>query len=216
MDGNGGAWPIRVGLADVNGTTTAPRLQIGHNNANQWISSIDVVAHEMGHGIDDHTPAESPIGHPGVRSRCLRRGHRVYSNQAAAYDPPDFLVGEEINLVGQGPIRNMYDPSQLGDPNCYSSSIPGTEVHAAAGPGTTVLPAVPGQQRFAREPDCNSSTVTGLGIQKAMRIMYNAMLMKTSKRLLPEVPHLDADRGQEPVLAQLRRVQHRQGGVGRR
>ena len=29
----------------------------------------------------------------------------------------------------------MYNPSAVGDPNCYSSSIPGTEVHAAAGPG---------------------------------------------------------------------------------
>ena len=29
--------------------------------------------------------------------------------------------------------------------------------------------------------------------------MYNAMLMKTTYVVVPEVPHLDADRGQEPV-----------------
>ena len=28
----------------------------------------------------------------------------------------------------------MYNPSLVGDPNCYSTSIPSTEVHAAAGP----------------------------------------------------------------------------------
>jgi hypothetical protein len=45
----------------------------------------------------------------------------------ADFDEPDFTVGEEINLVGSGPIRNMYDPSQVGgDTYCYSSSFPGT------------------------------------------------------------------------------------------
>ena len=50
-------------------------------------------------------------------------------------DTPDFTVGEQVNLVGTGPIRYMYNPSLAGDDNCYSSSIPSEEVHAAAGPG---------------------------------------------------------------------------------
>jgi hypothetical protein len=75
----------------------------------------------------------------------------------------------------------MYDPSALGDPNCYSSSIPGTEVHAAAGPGNHWFVLVSqGSGGSPNVPTCNSSSVTGLGIQKAIKIMYNAMLMKTS------------------------------------
>ena len=98
-------------------------------------------------------------------------------------DAPDFLVGEEINLVGQGPIRNMYNPSLVGDPNCYSSSIPSTEVHAAAGPGNHWFYLVSQGSNPAggpASPTCNGSTVTGIGIQTAQKIMYNAMLMKTS------------------------------------
>ena len=158
-------------------------MQVGHNTAGGWIGSMDVVGHELGHGIDDHTPGGiSGCGHAGVRRRHVRRDHRVVQQPGSAYDPPDFLVGEEVNLVGSGPIRNMYNPSAVGDPNCYSSSIPGAEVHAAAGPGDHwFVPALAGQRRLAeRSPTCNSSTVTGLGIQKAIRIMYNAMLMKTS------------------------------------
>lgn len=49
-------------------------------------------------------------------------------------DPADFTVGEEADLVGDGPIRYMYNPSLAGDPNCWSSNIKNTEVHAAAGP----------------------------------------------------------------------------------
>ena len=185
MDGNGGAWPIRVGLNDQNAYYDGTQVQIGKNTAGQWIGSIDVLAHEMGHGIDDHTPGGiSGSGTQEFVADVFGASTEWYSNQASAYDPPDFLVGEEINLVGSGPIRNMYNPSALGDPNCYSSSIPGTEVHAAAGPGNHWFYLLAeGSNPTNGQPTsstCNSSTVTGIGVQKAVRIMYNAMLMKTS------------------------------------
>ncbi|WP_112246985.1 M4 family metallopeptidase [Kribbella monticola] len=182
FDGNGGGWPIRVGLADVNAYYDGSQVQVGHNNANQWIGSLDVVGHELGHGIDDHTPGGiSGSGTQEFVADTFGASTEFYSNQGSAYDPPDFLVGEEVNLVGQGPIRNMYDPSQVGDPNCYSSSIPGSEVHAAAGPGDHWFVLVSqGSGGNPNVPTCNNSSVTGLGIQKAIKIMYNAMLMKTS------------------------------------
>ncbi|MFK4083089.1 M4 family metallopeptidase [Kribbella sp. NPDC020789] len=182
MDGSGGAWPIRVGLNDQNAYYDGSQVQIGKNTAGGWIGSLDVVAHEMGHGIDDHTPGGiSGSGTQEFVADTFGAATEYYSNQGASYDPPDFLVGEEVNLVGQGPIRNMYNPSALGDPNCYSSSIPGTEVHAAAGPGNHWFYLLSqGSNGSPASPTCNSSTVTGLGIQKAMKIMYNAMLMKTS------------------------------------
>jgi hypothetical protein len=78
----------------------------------------------------------------------------------------------------------MYNPSALGDANCYSSSIPSQEVHAAAGPGNHwfYLLAMGSNPTNGQptSPTCNSSTVTGLGIQKAIKIMYNAMLLKTT------------------------------------
>ena len=32
------------------------QIQIGKNQAGAWISSMDVVVHEFGHGVDDKTP----------------------------------------------------------------------------------------------------------------------------------------------------------------
>ncbi|TDU88287.1 Zn-dependent metalloprotease [Kribbella voronezhensis] len=181
-DGNGGAWPIRVGLNDQNAYYDGTQVQVGKNTAGAWIGSMDVLGHEMGHGIDDHTPGGiSGSGTQEFVADTFGAATEFYSNQSASYDPPDFLVGEEVNLVGSGPIRNMYNPSAVGDPNCYSSSIPGSEVHAAAGPGDHWFVLVSqGSGGSPNVPTCNSSTVTGLGIQKAIRIMYNAMLMKTS------------------------------------
>ena len=139
----------------------------------------------MGHGIDDNTPGGiSGGGTQEFVADVLRRGHRVLRQPDRAYDPPDYPVGEEVNLVGSGPIRYMYNPSLAGDANCYSSSIP---EHRGARGGRPrqplVLPAAEGTNPAASRParPATAPRVTGLGIQTAMKILYNAMLMKTSR-----------------------------------
>jgi len=185
MDGTGGAWPIRVGLNQVNAFYDGTQVQIGHNNANQWIGAIDVIAHEMGHGIDDHTPGGiSRAGTQEFIADVFGAATEWFAGEPSPFDVPDSTVGEQINLVGQGPIRVMYNPSLVGDPNCYSSSIPSTEVHAAAGPGNhwfyLLAEGSNPTDGQPTSPTCNGSTVTGIGIQSATKILYNAMLMKTS------------------------------------
>ena len=185
MDGAGGAWPIRVGLADVNAFYDGTQVQVGHNNANQWIGAIDVIAHENGHGVDDHTPGGiSGSGTQEFVADTFGAATEWFANEPSPFDVPDFTVGEQINLVGQGPIRNMANPSALGDPNCYSSSIPSAEVHAAAGPGNHWFYLLAeGTSPTNGQPTsttCNGTTITGLGPQTAIKIMYNAMLRKTT------------------------------------
>jgi Zn-dependent metalloprotease len=185
MNGTGGAWPIRVGLDDENAFYDGTQVQVGHNTAGQWISSLDVVGHEMGHGVDDTTPGSlSGNGTQEFVADTFGASTEWFANEPAPYDTPDFTVGEEVNLVGSGPIRYMYNPSLAGDDNCYSSSIPSEEVHAAAGPGNhwfyLLAEGTSPTNGQPTSPTCNSTSVTGLGIQTAIKIMYNAMLMKTS------------------------------------
>ncbi|HET9139428.1 M4 family metallopeptidase [Actinophytocola sp.] len=185
FNNTGGGWPIRVGLNDLNAFYDGSQIQIGHNQSNQWIGSLDVVAHEHGHGIDDTTPGGiSRSGTQEFVGDVFGAGTEWFANEPAQFDGPDFLVGERINLVGQGPIRNMFNPSALGDPNCYSNSVPGMEVHAAAGPGNhwfylTAMGSNPSNGQPASST-CNGSTVTGIGVENAVKIFYNAMLMKTT------------------------------------
>jgi len=185
FDGSGGGWPIRVGLNDVNAYYDGTQIQIGHNQdaSPKWIASIDVLTHEAGHGIDDHTPGGiSGSGTQEFVADVFGAASEAYINNAT--DRPDYTVGETVNLVGQGPIRYMYKPSLAGDPDCYSSSIPNTEVHAAAGPGNhwfyLLAEGTNPTNGQPTSPTCNSTTLTGVGIQNATKIMYNAMLMKTS------------------------------------
>jgi zinc metalloprotease ZmpA len=180
QNGSGGAWPLRVGLNDQNAYYDGTQVQIGKNTAGQWISSADVVGHELGHGVDDNTPGGiSKSGTQEFVADTFGAATEWYINNPN--DTPDFQVGEEVNLVGSGPIRYMYQPSLAGDSNCYSSSTPGSEVHAAAGPGNHWFYLLSqGTNASPASPTCNSSSVTGVGIQNAIKIMYNAMLLKTS------------------------------------
>ena len=191
FDGNGGGWPIRVGLQQQNAFYDGTQVQIGHNTAGQWVGSIDVVAHEFGHGIDDHTPGGiSRAGTQEFVADTFGASTEWFANEPAPFDTPDFTVGEKINLVGSGPIRNMANPSAVdNDPNCYSSSIPNTEVHAAAGPGNhwfyLLAEGTNPTNGQPTSPTCNNSTVAGIGVQNAMRIMYGAMQLKTTASSYP-------------------------------
>ncbi|MFE1317353.1 M28 family peptidase [Kitasatospora phosalacinea] len=186
-NGNGGSWPVKVGLNDVNAYWDGSSVSIGHNQSNEWISSIDVVGHEFGHGLDQYTPggANNEAGLGEATGDIMGALTEAYANEPAPYDNPDYTVGEMINLVGRGPIRVMYNPSQIsGNPNCYSSSIPNTEEHAAAGPLNHWFYLLaegsnPGGGK-PTSPTCNSSSVTGIGIRDAGRVFYGGMLLKTS------------------------------------
>ncbi|MFD9891252.1 M4 family metallopeptidase [Amycolatopsis sp. NPDC059027] len=188
IDGNGRGFPASVGLNQVNAYWNGSSTHFGHSQDNRrQATSMDVVGHEFGHGIFQFTPGGAGSGNEngGLNESTGDIFGAItehYANNAK--DTPDYEVGEGVNLVGQGPIRYMYDPSKVGDPNCYSSSIPNTEVHAAAGPQNHWFYLLaegsnPGGGKPS-SPTCNSSSVTGIGIQKAAKIFYNGLLKKTS------------------------------------
>lgn len=177
MDGNGGWVPMRVGLNDQNAFYDGTQTQFGKNTAGQWITSIDVVAHEFGHGVDDRTPGGiSGGGTQEFIGDALATSTEYYDAQSSPYDSPDHTIGEEINLVGQGPIRDGSNPANAGDPSCWTSSIPTMGVHAAAGPGDHWFYLL-GRGGVSK---CDGTTVPAIGEQAAMKVLYNAMLMKTS------------------------------------
>ncbi|MEW2137972.1 M28 family peptidase [Streptomyces sp. NPDC005409] len=188
ISGNGRHFPGKVGLNDLNAYWDGSSVTIGHNQANEWIAGVDVVAHEYGHAIDSNTPGgtsgqESGLGE--ATGDIFGALTEAYINEPSPYDTPDYTVGEVINLVGDGPIRNMYNPPAVNnDPACYSSAIPGTEVHAAAGPlNHWFYLLAEGTNPGGGKPSsstCNQTTLTGVGVQNAGKIFYGGMLLKTS------------------------------------
>lgn len=188
IDGNGRAFPVRQGLDDVNAFWNGSRVEIGHSSDNRrLLNSIDVLGHEFGHAINQFTPGGSSGGNEA--GGMNESTGDIFGALTEFYahnpnDPGDYTVGELANLVGDGPIRNMADPSKLGDPNCFSSSIPSTEVHAAAGPQNHWFYLLAEGSRPTdgqpSSPTCNNSSVTGLGIEKAGKIYMATLMRKTS------------------------------------
>lgn len=196
VDGDGNSFPMYVGLDMVNAYWTGSSAHFGHSSDNErQIVPMDVVAHELGHGVFQFTPGGSGGGN---ETGGLNEGtgdifgalNEWYDDQPNddGFDPPDYLVGEEAGLSTAGePIRDMADPGRFDHPACWSDEIPDTPVHAAAGPinhwyyltaeGTEPgdHPGVPGSET------CDGSTIEGgLGPQTAGVIWMGALNAKSS------------------------------------
>ncbi|GIM91945.1 M4 family metallopeptidase [Paractinoplanes toevensis] len=188
QDGRGGSFPLRVGLQDQNAFFDGRQVQIGFNTRREFLGSADVVGHELGHAIDATTPGGISGGNTSeFVADTIGAATEAFIN--SPNDTPDFTVGEEVDLVGDGPIRDMRDPSSLGADNCFSAQTERDEVHAAAGPGNHwffLLSQGTGGNGQGASPTCNNSTVTGVGIENAIKIMFNAMLLKNSNSSYPQ------------------------------
>ncbi|MEU5990693.1 M4 family metallopeptidase [Spirillospora sp. NPDC047418] len=192
INGNGGGFPLRVGLNQANAYWNGSYTNFGHNQAGtKQATSVDVVGHENGHAVFTTTPGGDSGGNGNEKGGMNESAGDIfgaltehYMNEPASLDPPDYLVGEEVDLVGSGPIRNMYNPQALGDPNCYSSSIPRTEVHSAAGPQNhwfyLLAEGSNPSNGNPASPTCNGSTVTGIGVQKAGQIFMGGLNRKVT------------------------------------
>ena len=220
MNGSGGWVPIRVGLNDVNAYYDGTQVQIGHRQgSNEWIGAMDVVAHEFGHGIDDKTPGGiSGGGTQEFVGDTFGAATEFFANNPA--DAPDYLDRRGDQPGRQGPIRNMYNPSAVGDPNCYSSSHPERRGARGRRPRQPlVLPARRGHQPGRRQPDQLDLQRLD-GHRHRHPEGHEDHVQRDADEdvdlVVPEVPHLDADRGQEPLPGQLRGVQRGQGRLERR
>ncbi|WP_063780632.1 M4 family metallopeptidase [Nonomuraea sp. SBT364] len=188
VNGQGGGYPSRVGLSAVNAYWYGSYANFGRNQAGSaQLTSIDVVAHEFGHGVFQFSGGGG-AGSGNEAGGLNESTGDIFGALTEAYaqnpnDAPDYLVGEKVNPAGSGPIRNMYNPQALNHPNCYSASIPNTEVHAAAGPQNHWFYLLAEGTNPAGKPAstrCDSGgAITGIGIRKAGEIFMTALNTKT-------------------------------------
>ncbi|MEV4440195.1 M4 family metallopeptidase [Streptomyces sp. NPDC049577] len=153
---------------------------------NHPLTSLDVAAHEMSHGVTSATAGLNYSGESGglneATSDIFGTAAEFYANNAA--DPGDYLIGEKIDINGDGtPLRYMDKPSKDGGSKDYwSSGIGRLDVHYSSGPanhffyllsegsGTKTINGV-----TYNSPTYNGSKVTGIGRDKATKIWYKAL-----------------------------------------
>ncbi|MFB6893215.1 M4 family metallopeptidase [Kitasatospora sp. NPDC056327] len=157
----------------------------GTNNANP-LTAIDVAGHEMTHGVTSATANLTYSGESGGLNEATSDifGTLVewYANLPA--DVPDYLIGEKINIFGNGkPLRYLDKPSKDGSSkDTWYSGIGSIDVHYSSGVANHffyLLSEGSGAKTINgvayNSPTSNGSTVAGIGRNKAGAIWYKAL-----------------------------------------
>ncbi|MFJ2403406.1 M4 family metallopeptidase [Streptomyces xanthochromogenes] len=156
---------------------------------NDPLTALDVAGHEMSHGVTAATAgleyADESGGLNEATSDIFGTSVEFYANNAS--DPGDYLIGEKININGDGtPLRYMDKPSKDGgSADSWYSGVGNLDVHYSSGPanhwfylasegsGTKVINGV-----TYNSPTSDGLPVTGIGRDKAQLIWYKALTTK--------------------------------------
>ncbi|EMF00232.1 M4 family metallopeptidase [Streptomyces mobaraensis] len=157
----------------------------GQNNKNP-LTALDVAAHEMSHGVTAATAKLVYSGESGglneATSDIFGTAVEFYANNKT--DVGDYLIGEKINIYGDGkPLRYMDKPSKDGkSKDSWYSGIGGVDVHYSSGPANHffyLLSEGSGKKTINGvdydSPTADGSKVTGIGRDKAQKIWYKAL-----------------------------------------
>ncbi|MFE2373421.1 M4 family metallopeptidase [Streptomyces sp. NPDC059398] len=153
------------------------------------LTAIDVAGHEMSHGVTAATAGLNYSGESGglneATSDIFGTAVEFYANNAS--DPGDYLIGEKIDINGDGtPLRYMDKPSKDGaSKDAWSSSLGGLDVHYSSGPANHffyLLSEGSGKKTINGvnydSPTSDGLPVTGIGRDKAELIWYKALTEK--------------------------------------
>lgn len=156
-------------------------------NGSLPFTSLDVVAHELGHafmtGTADLTYSGEPGGLDEATSDILAMGALCYAAMGATGDtltlPSGFpwTIGAALSPIGQ-PLRNLQRPTRRGIPDAWFEGIGLLDVYQASGPASRFFYYLsagchPGDSETA-SPFLPGG-MTGVGIHKALQIWTRAL-----------------------------------------
>ncbi|MBV2358066.1 M4 family metallopeptidase [Streptomyces sp. J2-1] len=160
----------------------------GSGNADP-LTALDVAGHEMSHGVTAATAGLVYSGESGglneATSDIFGTGVEFYANNTS--DPGDYLIGEKIDINGDGtPLRYMDKPNKDGlSPDNYTSTIGNLNVHYSSGVANHffyLLSEGSGAKTVNgvnyNSPTADGLPVTGIGRDKALQIWYRALSTK--------------------------------------
>jgi len=156
------------------------------------LTAIDVAGHEMSHGVTENSAALNYRGESGglneATSDIFGTAVEFYADDtSASTDVGDYLIGEKININGNGtPLRYMDKPSKDGQSaDCWSKSVGRLNVHYSSGPlnhwfylvsegsGAKTLGGV-----SYNSPTCGALAMTGVGHAVAEKVWYRTLTTK--------------------------------------
>ncbi|MCB5164531.1 M4 family metallopeptidase [Streptomyces bambusae] len=158
----------------------------GANNRHP-LTQLDVAGHEFSHGVTSATANLQYSGESGGLNEATSDifGTAVEWNAGNAQDPGDYLLGEKIDIFGNGkPLRHQDQPSKdgRGSADYWSADVGDLDVHHSSGVANHFFYLL-SEGSGAKDingvhydsPTVDGSTVTGIGRGKAVQIWYKAL-----------------------------------------
>ncbi|MFC8721303.1 M4 family metallopeptidase [Kitasatospora sp. NPDC057198] len=150
------------------------------------LTELDVSGHEMSHGVTSNTAGLNYSGESGGLNEATSDifGTMVEFYANLPKDNPDYLIGELININGDGtPLRYMDKPSKDGaSADYWSSTVGSKDVHYSSGVANHffyLLAEGSGAKTVNgvsyNSPTYNGAALTGIGRAKAAQIWYRAL-----------------------------------------
>ncbi|MFD8145050.1 M4 family metallopeptidase [Streptomyces sp. NPDC059708] len=156
---------------------------------NDPLTSLDVAGHEMTHGVTAATAGLEYSSESGglneATSDIMGTSVEFYANNPS--DPGDYLIGEKIDINGDGtPLRYMDKPSKDGgSADAWYAGVGNLDVHYSSGPANHwfYLASEGSGAKTINGVNYDSPTsdglpVTGIGRDKAQLIWYKALTTK--------------------------------------
>jgi Zn-dependent metalloprotease len=171
---------------------------IGDGSSFTSLGSVDVIGHEMGHGV---TAATSDLVYSGESGGLNESSSDIGGEVAEAYARAgrtgdsvgdsipstgnDWMLGTEISRDGT-PLRWMYRPSKDGNsPDAWSTALRRLDVHYSSGPNNRMFYFLSQGSKADQAGDYYSkflvkspAAMSGIGTDKAFRIWFKANTTK--------------------------------------
>jgi Zn-dependent metalloprotease len=171
-------------------------MNIGDGGADFYsLGAIDVIGHEMGHGVTAATSNLAYFGESGglnesasdingEMTEAYARGGGIGGNVIPATGN-DWLIGRQISRIGSA-LRWMYKPSKdRSSPDAWSSSLSSLDVHYSSGPNNRMFyflsqgsNATSTSEYYSPYLTKSPRAMTGIGNNKAYRIWFRALTTK--------------------------------------
>lgn len=169
-------------------------MYIGDGDSFTSLGAIDVIGHEMSHGV---TAATADLIYAGESGGLNESNSDIGGEMVEAYaraggtgaqipaSGNDWMMGAEISRSGE-PLRWMYKPLKDGSsPDAWSATLKNLDVHYSSGPNNRMFYFLSQGSRADAGGEYHSpyltrspAAMTGIGSDKAYRIWFKALTTK--------------------------------------
>jgi Zn-dependent metalloprotease len=170
-------------------------MYIGDGSASyNGVGSLDVIGHELGHGITDASSGLTFTGETGGLNESFSDingemveayAHNGGTGTAIPATGNDWMLGKEISRTGT-PLRWMWKPSKDGaSRDAWSSTLGNIDPHYSSGPNNRMFyflsqgsNGTAGNEMYSAYLTQMPRNMTGIGNDKAYRIWFRANTTK--------------------------------------